>query len=128
MPSFDRVPARLLSVLGLALSALVLVPAAQAVPVTSHRALNDTRHVSGAPVHVDFAIEYFGVVATLDRGREHLAASRSHGYGEVRFEVAGRWTDWQPLDQDGAQAAGHFTSALVSVDRGSAYQVRGLAR
>jgi hypothetical protein len=126
MPSVNRALARLLLVLATALAGVVLLPAAQASAVVSHRALNDTRPVSAAPVHVDFPVEYFGLVATLAPGRDHLQ-HRPAGYGQVRFEVQGRWTPWQALDQDGAQAPGQFTSALVSVDRATAYQVRGLS-
>ena len=128
MPSVGRASARLLLTFSLALSVLVLVPAAQAVAVVSHRALNETDRVSASPVRVDFAIEFFGVVGTLDPGRQRLGGRRAAGYGEARFDVGGHWTRWQPLSPDGAQAAGHFTSALVPVARASAYQVRGLPR
>ncbi|MFL6157939.1 MAG: N-acetylmuramoyl-L-alanine amidase [Marmoricola sp.] len=121
---------RLLARLGVAVVAVVvtvtLTTVPQAVAVTSHRTLNDTRAVGSAPVAVDFAIEYFGVVADLATPSTHLEPSGEAPYGAARFRVRGHWTAWQPLDQDGAQTAGHFTSALVSVDRADAYQVRGL--
>ena len=98
----------------------------QAVAVTTHKPLNDTRPVGSAPVEVDFPIEYFGVVADLPTRSSHLSDKGRAPYGEVRFRVGGSWTRWQTLEQDGAQAAGQFTGALVGVDRADAYQVRNL--
>jgi hypothetical protein len=103
---------------------LSVVPQAQAV--TGHKPLNDTRAVGARPVHVDFPIQYFGVVADLDAPSSHLPERGRAPFGEARFRVDGHWTAWQVLEQDGAQAAGHFTGALVSVDDADAYQVRGL--
>ncbi len=108
----------------LASVALAVVP--QAFAVSSHRPLNDTRPVSAGVVEVSFPIEYFGLVAELPSGDvgpdEHDVSS----FGQARFRVGGVWTGWKNLDQDGAQAPGHFTGALVSVDRATAYQVRNL--
>lgn len=106
-----------------AMALLVGVVPAQAV--TTHRALNDTRPVGSAGVTVSFPIEYFGVVADLPPGK-HLPDLGAAPYGEVRFRTDGHWGVWQAMDQDGAQASGHFTGALVSVDRADGYQVRGL--
>jgi hypothetical protein len=110
----------------LAFTGVVLLPASQAVAVTSHQALNDTRAAHAGPQRVSFPVEYFGVVGSLAPGRHRLPDAGARPYGEARFEVHGRWTPWQPLSQDGAQASGHFTSALLPVDRATAYQVRGL--
>lgn len=127
MSATPRVLARAASVVVFTLAAAVMINLGpQALAVTSHRALNDTRPVTSGPVTVSFAMEFFGVVADLTDPSRHLSVSGPAPYGEARFHVRGRWTSWQPLDQDGAQAAGHFTSALVAVDRGDAYQVRGL--
>lgn len=104
---------------------LALGAAPQAVAVTSPQALNDTRPVNAGPVSVAFPVEYFGVVADLAPGRA-LAEEGPSPYGEARFRVGGDWTAWQPLEQDGAQAVGQFTSALISVAGADAYQVRGL--
>ena len=70
------------------------------------------------PVVVDFPIEYFGVVGDLPTTRSHLAERGPAPYGQARFRV-GRHAGprWQALDQDGAQAPGHFTGSLVAVDR-----------
>jgi hypothetical protein len=108
------------------MAAMSLSAMPEAFAVTSHRPLNDTRPVGAGPVTVDFPIEYFGVVADLPTHRSHLSDRGPAPFGEARFRVQGRWTNWQALDQDAAQAAGHFTGALISVDRADAYQVRGL--
>ena len=113
------VVATLLSALGLAIT-----PPAQAV--SSHRPLNDTRPVGVGVVEVGFPIEYFGLVADLPSPGSRLAERGRSPFGEARFRVQGTWTRWQSLDQDGAQAPGHFTGALVGVDRADAYQVRNL--
>ncbi len=102
---------------------LGLAPHAMAVPTP--RTLNDTRPATAGPVSVDFAIEYFGVVADLAPGRT-LPGRGNAPYGEARFRVGDAWTAWQPLEQDGAQATGQFTSALIAVPRADAYQVRSL--
>jgi hypothetical protein len=127
MSANPRVLARAVSVVVFTLvSAVMINVGPQAMAVTSHKALNDTRAVRSGPVSVSFPMEYFGLVADLKGPSRHLSANGPAPYGEARFHVRGQWTSWQPLDQDGAQADGHFTSALVAVDRGDAYQVRGL--
>src|SRR3954469_16101097 len=103
---------------------LVVVPFAEAV--TIHRTLNDTRAARAGVVRVDFPIEHFGLVATLDSPVGHLSDRGRAPFGEARFLEAGHWTAWQPLNQDGAQQPGHFTSALLDVGRATAYQVRRL--
>jgi hypothetical protein len=126
MSAQPRVLVRAVSVAVLTLVAAVLVNVGPARAVTSHRPLNDTRPVGAGPVRTSFAVEYFGLVADLKASVTHLAAKGPAPYGEARFHVRGRWTAWQALDQDGAQAAGHFTGALVPVDRADGYQVRNL--
>ncbi len=128
MVSKLRILVRIVAVLAGAVAVTTVISTPQALAVTSHRALNDTRAVGSAPVSVDFPIEYFGVVGDLPTTRSHLVGRGHTPYGEARFRVGGRWTDWQALDQDGAQQPGHFTGALVAVDRADAYQVRGLPR
>lgn len=98
----------------------------RAVAVTSRTPLNDTRPVGSAPVHVDFPVEYLGVVADLSSRRRELPDEGRVPFGEARFLVDGAWTRWQPFEPDGAQAPGQFTGALLSVDGADAYQVRGL--
>ena len=116
-----------ITVAALALAAgLAIGVAPTASAVTSHRPLNDTRPVGAGVVTVDFPIQYFGVVAELPGAESHLPDEGRAPFGQARFRVGGQWTQWQVLDQDGAQAPGHFTGALVSVDGADAYQVRGL--
>jgi hypothetical protein len=114
----------------LVLAALATVGAFGRVPVasavTTPKPLNDTRSVGSAPVEVDFPIEYFGLVADLPAGQPHLPERAGASFGEARFRVEGRWTPWQSLGQDGAQARGQFTGALVTVEEADAYQVRNL--
>jgi hypothetical protein len=122
----SRVLARVLLV-AIALALLMpvdLVP--QAVAVTSRTPLNDTRSIGSAPVHLDFPIEYLGVVADLPSRKHELPEQGRVPFGEARFLVGGQWTRWRPFEADGAQAPGQFTGALLSVDGADAYQVRGL--
>ena len=126
MFAHPRVVARAAVVVSVLAAAVSLTVVPQAFAVTSHKPLNDTRAVGSAPVSVDFPIEYFGVVADLPTRSSHLPKRGRAPFGEARFRVGGKWTAWQPLEQDGAQAAGQFTGALVSVARADAYQVRGL--
>ena len=100
-------------------------PLATAVP--RHKTLNDTRSISSGPVAPGHAIDYFGLVADLDAGRDLVPRGRTP-YGEARFQVDGRWTDWQRLDQDGAQNDGQFTGSLIAVDHATSYQVRNLPK
>ncbi len=93
-----------------------------------HRTLNDTRAFGSAPVTPDHAIDYFGLVADLDSPNGSLVGQGASPFGEVRFLVDGRWTAWQSLDLDGAQAEGQFTGSLIAVDHATAYQVRNLPK
>ncbi|EWT02174.1 Tat pathway signal protein [Intrasporangium oryzae NRRL B-24470] len=120
-----RFVARFVAVTAGLAAALTLGVAPQSAAVTSPRTLNDTRPVSDGPVGAAFPIEYFGVVADLAPGAVLAGTGRSP-YGEARFRVGGAWTAWQPIEQDGAQSAGQFTGALITVDHADAYQVRGL--
>jgi hypothetical protein len=126
MPATRRFPGRaFVLVMGLtAALSFSVVPQSSAVSVP--KPLNDTRAVGLAPVEVDFPIEYFGLVADLASPQADLEDHGRAPFGQARFRVQGRWTAWQALGQDGAQAAGQFTGALLSVDRADAYQVRGL--
>ncbi|HSO68360.1 MAG TPA: N-acetylmuramoyl-L-alanine amidase [Arachnia sp.] len=93
-----------------------------------HRTLNDTRSIGSAPVTPGHAIDYFGLVADLDSPNGALTGQGASPYGEARFLVDARWTAWQSLDQDGAQAEGQFTGSLIAVDHATAYQVRNLPK
>ena len=112
-----------LTVLVLGTAMLALAPVRAAQPPKAH---NDTRAVGSAPVTVDFPIQYFGIVADLAPGVTGPRPQGNAPFGEARFRVDGHWTDWQILDQDGAQAEGQFTGSLISVDEADAYQVRNV--
>ncbi len=47
-----------------------------------------------------------------------------HGEAQVRFRHGSTWGRWQQMGEDGAQAEGRFTTALVSGGDADAYQVR----
>jgi hypothetical protein len=68
-------------------------------------------------------VDYLGLVADA---AQPLPERGLAPYGQVRFLVRGAWSAWQAVDQDGAQARGHFTGALVDGHGATAYQVRGL--
>lgn len=118
-----RAAAAVVAALAASLSLFVVSPASA---VRSHRVLNDTQPVRTGVTTVDFPIEHFGLVADLPSRSSRLREGGRAPFGQARFRVHGSWTAWQTLDQDGAQAAGHFTGALVSVDDADAYQVRHL--
>lgn len=126
MHAHPRAAARIVTLAVTLVAALSLSFVPTATAITSHRPLNDTRPVGSAPVKVDFPIEYFGLVADLASPSSQLRERGAAPFGEARFRVQGHWTPWRALDQDGAQAPGHFTGSLVAVDRADAYQVRGL--
>jgi Bacterial Ig domain/N-acetylmuramoyl-L-alanine amidase len=116
---------RLLTLTALFLGvAFVHLPGAQAIEVPE--TLADRRPVGAGPVVPPFSIDYLGVLwDTPGRAAEH-AHEAAGGHGAVRFRVDGAWTDWQPLNEDGASAAGQWASALVPAGDAEAYQVRGL--
>jgi hypothetical protein len=120
------VRARAAALLVFVVGAFSLLEVPQALAVTNHKPLNDTRAVGSAPVIVDFPIEYFGLAADLPTKSSHLPDQGRAPYGEARFRVDGHWTAWRAVGEDGAQAPGQFTGALISVDHADAYQVRGL--
>ena len=126
MPSRFGVRARAAALVVFVVGAFSLIEMPQALAVTSHKPLNDTRAVGSAPVTVDFPIEYFGLAADLSTKSSHLPDQGRAPYGEARFRVDGHWTAWRAVGEDGAQAPGQFTGALISVDHADAYQVRGL--
>ena len=124
--TFPQLLTRLTVVGGLVFAGLVAADASPAEAVTSHRSLNDTRPVGTLRTSVAFPIEWFGLVADLPSATSHLPERGAAPYGQVRFSKAGSWSAWEALGQDGAQAAGQFSSALVDAGRADGYQVRGL--
>lgn len=126
MSRLHRRVSRLLAVLTVPVVSTAIVGLAPAHASKAPHARNDTRPVSTQPVTVAFPVQYFGIVADLAPGVDRPRPQGPAPYGEARFRVGGRWTDWQTLDQDGAQAAGQFTGSLVSVAGADAYQVRNV--
>ena len=82
------------------------------------RTLAENRPVRSGPVTTPFPIDHLAVVWS--------GSGAGHNGAAVRFLRAGSWTQWQTLEEDGAQAAGQFGSALVAAHDASAYQVRGV--
>ncbi len=116
---------RLMTVLTVFLGvSFVVLPMSQAVVVPE--TLADRRPVETGPVTVPFAIDHLGVL--WDTGEAHVEHD-DHSeaqHGEVRFRVEGQWTTWQPLVEDGANAAGQWASALVPGGGAEGYEVRGV--
>ena len=121
-----RVGGRIAALVALSMAATVVaisgVTTSQASVV--RRPLHEARSVGAAPVEPSFPVDFFGLVATL-RGDPPAEVGRAP-FGEVRFRRDGRWSGWQAIGADGAQAAGTFTAALIPAVRADAYQVRGL--
>lgn len=105
----------------LTLIAALAVDVTPAVALRRPRTLAARQPVGAAPVDVSFPIGWVGVVADLAGPRPADGAA-----GEIRFRSGDGWTAWQPLEHDGAQADGTWTSALVPASRASGYQIRGL--
>lgn len=108
-------------VMVLAVASLVAVPLVRADAVTRPRTLHAEAAVGAAPVTPGFPIDYVSVLFDLPPGVEahpdHLA---------VRFRHGDDWGAWQHMEEDGAQALGSWTGALLAGDDADAYQVRGL--
>ncbi|MDP9023586.1 MAG: N-acetylmuramoyl-L-alanine amidase [Actinomycetota bacterium] len=122
---------RLALTLAVVASGLVL-PTALAEAVTRPRTLYHEHPVTSAPIEPGFPIDDVGVVFDLPDGAD---AHHDHGPGDVhegvgglavRFRHGDLWGPWTPMTEDGAQAPGQWTGALVSGDDADAYQIRGL--
>jgi hypothetical protein len=120
-----RAVVRLATVLAVFIGVTVLhLPVSYAVEVP--QTLADRRPVGAGPVVSPFPIDHLGVIWDVAGEPAGHAGDEAAGHGEVRFQVAGTWGTWQPLDEDGAAAAGQWASALVPAGDAEAYQVRGL--
>lgn len=106
------------------------VVAAEAVTVPE--TLYHERPVTAGVVEPGFPIDHVGVVFELPRGAD---IGHGHDDGEphngteglaVRFRTEGVWRPWEPMIEDGAQAEGQWSGALVFGDDADAYQVRGV--
>ena len=112
--------------------ALLVAAAALVVPVTATEAvtrpgtLYNERPVRAAPVEPGFPIDYVGVTFLVPSGSAHADGRGEGGSLAVRFRKGGVWGGWTPVAEDGAQAPGRWTGALVAGGDAEAYQVRGL--
>lgn len=117
---------------------LLLTAAAIGLPVTASEAvtrpttLYHQRAVTAAPVEPGFPVDYLGVTFQVPVGAD---SAHVHGPDDghpgvdslaVRFRTGGVWGDWTAVEEDGAQAVGQWTGALVSGGDAEAYQVRGV--
>ncbi|MDX1658235.1 MAG: N-acetylmuramoyl-L-alanine amidase [Nitriliruptorales bacterium] len=110
------------------LSATAFTSEAVTVPET----LYHEQPVTAGVVEPGFPIDHVGVVFELphdaDHGHDHGADDLHEGTEglAVRFRHDGVWGPWQQMIEDGAQAEGQWTGALVSGGDADAYQVRGV--
>ena len=117
---------------------LLLAAAAVGLPVTATEArtrpttLYHQRAVTAAPVQPGFPIDYVGVTFQVPVGAD---GAHAHGPDDehpgvdslaVRFRTDGVWGAWRAVAEDGAQAVGRWTGALVAGGDAQAYQVRGV--
>ena len=110
---------RLLPVLTVvAMASGLLSGVGSAEPVLVPRTLAANRPVGAAPVTTSFPVDLLGVVWN--------GSGEGHDQAAVRFRHGAGWGPWIALEEDGAQLAGQFGSALVSGGDADAYQVRGL--
>ncbi len=79
------------------------------------RTLADNQPATEGVVEPSFPVDF--VAATW---------SGDEGHADVRFRHGRRWTDWQEMGHDGAQAEGTFGTNLVAGGDADAYQVRGV--
>lgn len=107
------------------LVAFVATPLTGAEAVTRPQTQYHERPVQAGPVEPGFPIDFVGVVFDLPAGVD-LHDTGAEDRIAVRFRHDGVWGAWQRVEEDGAQAEGTFTGALVSGDDADAYQVRGV--
>lgn len=112
-----------MAVVVLVAAALVADPAV-AEPIRAPRTLAAGGPVQAGAVSVDFGIQYVGVI--YDTPHHEADDHDGHDHGQIRVRHDGRWGPWIDLTPDGAQVAGTWTSGLVAVGAGDAYQVRGV--
>jgi hypothetical protein len=105
---------------------LTVAPPTRAEAVVVPATLYHERPVSSAPVVPGFPIDHVGVVVVLPDRLDHERAEAGLAGVAVRVRHDGRWGPWTTLIEDGAQAEGTWTSALVTAADADAYQVRGL--
>src|SRR5690606_14897498 len=110
-----------------ALLASMLVWIQPSVAVMAPSTLADRTPVQAGPVEPGFPIDFVGVLYDVPgahgHGQEHNHAASQ---AAIRLRHDGAWGAWIPLQEDGAQAEGRWTSALVPAAGATAYQVRGV--
>ncbi len=114
-----------------ALGMLSAVSAVAGEAVTRPRTLYDERPATIGVIEPGFPIDHVGVVFELPPGADlhHDHDGDSHAGAEglaVRFRTDGEWGPWLGMIEDGAQAVGQWTGALVPGGDADAYQVRGV--
>lgn len=125
-------PAAHLLVLFAVVAAALLVPTVSAEAITRPATLYHERPVGVGIVEPGFPIDHVGVVFDLPPGEDvhHQHGDDGDHAGtqelSVRFRVDGRWGPWQHMTEDGAQAEGQWTGALVAGGDADAYQLRGV--
>ena len=103
-------------VVALACTAGLLVELGGAESLMVPRTLADARPASVGVVDPAFPVDVVGAVWA----GEHADSA------EVRFRHGTRWSAWQAMGEDGAQAVGQVGTGLVDGDDADAYQVRGV--
>jgi hypothetical protein len=91
--------------------------------------LSEKRPAGAGVIMVEFPIDFVAVswdASDVDVERHHGGGVGVESHGAVRFRHDGRWGGWVPLREDGVQAPGRWSSALVVADDAEAYQVRGI--
>lgn len=121
---------RALTVLVLMLASVV-VQGVSTEAIARPQTLYHERPVAAGPVEPGFPIDHVGVVFQLpagtDAGHDHDGDVHAGAEGvAVRFRTQGQWGPWQQMIEDGAQAVGQWTGALVPGGDAEAYQVRGI--
>ncbi|MEX2291157.1 MAG: N-acetylmuramoyl-L-alanine amidase [Mycobacteriales bacterium] len=125
--SLRRLGLRGLLVAGLTATTLAL-PAHAYRDVERPATLRAAAPVSEAAVVPGFPIDYVGVIwSEEESAHAHAhAEGADESFGEVRFRHGSTWGDWIPLQPDGADAPGQWTSGLLGGRDADAFQVRGL--
>ncbi len=113
------------------LAGMLIAPSPLAEAVSRPETLYHEHPVGAGPVVPGFPIDSVGVVFELPAN-----ADVHHDHGDhddhgveglaIRFRHDGVWGPWQDIVEDGAQAVGQWTGALVAGGDAEAYQVRGV--
>jgi len=86
--------------------------------------VHDVRPVADGAVSPGFAFEFLAV--SWDTDSDHHDHDHAGEVGSVRVMVDGSWGAWQSLREEGAQAPGQWSSALMATRGAEAYEVSGV--